>query len=71
MAALIVLLSLLAYILVGAFVSYTLYRLHAITGYRCDEDLSGYCVVIGIFWPITSPFAFAIFFAKEGFPKRR
>lgn len=59
------------YICIGAIVTGVLFQIEKRhTPYRGDyEDLSGYCVAIGVFWVIAAPFAFALCFAKYGFPR--
>lgn len=67
----ILLLSLL-YLWIGAGFSFALYRLYIKADERNGDgynDKSYYCVFIGLFWPVAAPFAFALFFAKYGFPK--
>lgn len=62
------------YICVGAVITYTLrhlyisadYREYANSDYNCNNL---YCVMVGMFWFVAAPFAFAMYFAKYGFPK--
>lgn len=65
-------LLMLLYICVGAFVTFALYYLYifADSDYgRGWHDKAGYCVVMGVLWPVAAPFAFALYFAKYGIPK--
>ena len=65
---------LLLYLCIGAVFSYALYRLYiqADSNYgRGYDDKSGYCVMIGLSWPVSAPFAFAVYFAKYGTPTRQ
>lgn len=55
------------YLCIGAIVTFVLRRLHLIAEPRAKytSDSTGY-VVIGVFWIVTAPFAFALFFAEYG-----
>jgi hypothetical protein len=67
---LLVLFMFVLYLCIGGVVTYILCKLYSIHGYgrRSDLDESD-AIVIGVFWVFTAPFAFAIYFAKYGFPK--
>lgn len=52
------------YVVIGAIVAFGLYYLHLKAGRRCYDD-SFNCIMVGIFWPVAAPFAFAIYFAEE------
>ena len=52
------------YVVIGAIVAFCLRYLHLKAGGTCYDD-SFDCVMIGIFWPVAAPFAFAIHFAEE------
>lgn len=54
----------LLYIIAGALVTFALYYVYQKAERRCEDD-SFTCVMVGIFWPVAAPFAFAIHFAKE------
>lgn len=60
------------YLCFGAVISYILYSLYIKAEKRywrgSYDDKAGYCVIVGLFWIFTAPFAFAVFFAKYGFP---
>lgn len=52
------------YVVIGAIVAFGLYYLRLKAGRRyCDDSFT--CVMVGIFWPVAAPFAFAIYFAEE------
>ena len=55
------------YLCIGAIVTFSLCRLYTIVEpynkYNGFED--GY-IMIGVFWIVAAPFAFAVFFAKYG-----
>lgn len=55
------------YLLIGAIVTFALCRLYVIVEpynkYNGFED--GY-IMVGVFWIVAAPFAFAVFFAKYG-----
>ena len=52
------------YVAIGAVVAFSIYYLHLKAGSRYyDESFN--CVMIGIFWPVAAPFAFALYFAEE------
>lgn len=52
------------YVIIGAIVAFALYYLRLKAGSRyCDDSFTS--VVVGIFWPVAAPFAFAVFFAEE------
>lgn len=57
----------------GAIITYALRHLYLSADYNeytsYYSDNSVYCVVVGIFWPVAAPFAFAVYFAKYGIPK--
>lgn len=52
------------YIIIGAIFAFVLYYLRLKAGSRYNDE-SFRCVVIGIFWPVAAPFAFALYFAEE------
>lgn len=52
------------YVVIGAIVAFGLYYLHLKVG-RTRYNDSFDCVMVGIFWPVAAPFAFAIHFAEE------
>lgn len=68
-----IVLLLFLYICMGAIITYALRHLYLsadyyeYTGSCSDNDV--YCVVVGIFWPVAAPFAFAMYFAQYGIPK--
>ena len=63
---------LLVYLCIGAVITYTLRYLYLTADSyayaRSSSDNASYCVIIGITWLLTAPFAFAIYFARYGFP---
>ena len=57
-------LLLFLYVVIGAIVAFGLYYSRLKAGRRCHGD-SFDCVMVGIFWPVAAPFAFAIYLAEE------
>ena len=52
------------YVVIGAIVAFSIYYLRLKSGSKYyDESFN--CVVIGILWPVSAPFAFALYFAEE------
>lgn len=68
-----IILALFLYLCIGAVITYTLRHLYLSADYskytHYSSDNNSYCVVIGIFWLVAAPFAFAMYFAKYGFPE--
>ena len=61
MAVLLVLL----YLCIGAIVTFTLCRLYVEPYNKYNGFEDGY-IMVGVFWIVAAPFAFAVFFAKHG-----
>lgn len=63
------------YLCIGAVTTYTLRHLYLsanyykYTDYNSDNDI--YCVLVGIFWFVAAPFAFAMYFARYGFSLKK
>lgn len=64
------------YVLIGAVVTYYLHYLYRDKACYKATDSWGlstpeYCVLMGVFWIFTAPFAFALYYSRYGFPQSK
>lgn len=68
-----VILVIFFYLCIGATVAGVLRWLYLTVDRRqyadyCSDN-STYCVIVGVLWPVITPFAFAMFIARYGLPE--